>query len=233
MIRTNSRQDMLDPSIPELSEKQRANYTEGYPLLHADTVADNTGLPAHIGSTMAVLMHHLASGRTDDEASSARHILDAKSQSARAKVTADYLVTAFDPIICVDRPLAASGTRPTTSFENGLDVVVTDLAPYIRSIVSFDLRLEQYRRELSDLLSDGRGKRKARTTRASRAALEGGSKHETRRDRWFSPTVNASQVLSTGKKEWQDLLVQLGHFVVASTRRRRRKSVSESSESSS
>ena len=101
------------------------------------------------------------------------------------------------------------------AFEYGQQSIVEDLAPYVRSIVAFDLRLENYRRELSGLLSgDAKGTKRMRTTRASRAALEGGSKAETRKERWFSSAVNVQRILATGNREWQDLLVQNGYFTV-------------------
>jgi sorting nexin-8 len=113
---------------------------------------------------------------------------------------------------CGDRP-ANGGAE--LSFEHGQRSIAEDLSPYIRAIVAFDLRLEQYRRELTRLFSgDERGTKRMRTTRASRAALEGGNKAETRKERWFSPAVNVHRVMATGKTEWQDLLVQNGYFTV-------------------
>lgn len=49
-----------------------------------------------------------------------------------------------------------------------------------------------------------------RTTRASLAALEGGSKAHTRRERWFLGTTNAffAPVLQSGGEAWQELAWQ-------------------------
>lgn len=99
--------------------------------------------------------------------------------------------------------------RQAFSFENGVTAISEDLAPYIRAIVSFDLRLEQRRFALSGILSqDARDGKRIRTTRASRAALEGGNKESTRRERWFSARLNPSRVLATGGHGWQDILLQ-------------------------
>lgn len=81
-----------------------------------------------------------------------------------------------------------------------------DVAPYTRSIVSYDLRLKHERARLSDLLSDSfrQGKRQ-RTTRASRAALEGGHKSSTRRERWFPIDLDFSLIMETGGQDWQEI----------------------------
>ena len=63
--------------------------------------------------------------------------------------------------------------------------------------------LEQDRLRLSSLLSQGgRDGKRARTTRAARAALEGGKKESTRRERWFGHEVNYKDVMSTEGSDW-------------------------------
>lgn len=106
--------------------------------------------------------------------------------------------------------------RVAPSFDNGIGPLAEDLGPYIRAIMAFDLRLEQHRMQLSGVLSqEGLGTKRVRKTRASRAALEGGNKAETRKERWFPPDTNASLILGTGKREWQELLVREGYFTVS------------------
>ena len=114
-------------------------------------------------------------------------------------------------------PLMDSPTTPTmhakgsqiSIFDGPTSAIVQDVAPYVRSIVSYDLQLEEQRLRLSNLLSQGgrHGKRQ-RTTRASRAALEGGSKAYTRRERWFPKNLDFSLVLQSGGKEWQKAVGQ-------------------------
>ena len=70
--------------------------------------------------------------------------------------------------------------------------IAIDVAPYVRSIVAYDLRLEQQRDELFGL----QGK-KSRSTRAARAAAEGGDKASTRRERWFPGDLDLAAVLNT------------------------------------
>lgn len=58
-----------------------------------------------------------------------------------------------------------------------------------------------------------------RTTRASRAALEGGDKKHVRRERWFPPETDFSLILQLGGRVWQDILWQrTQHRVAAESR---------------
>ncbi|KAI1615124.1 telomere length regulation protein [Exophiala viscosa] len=90
--------------------------------------------------------------------------------------------------------LPTSLGRKAPSLDNAAQSVVTDVAPYIRCIVEHDLRLEQIRNELGG----GPHVKRQRKTRAARAALEGGTKVSTRRDKWFPEILNFSAVLATG-----------------------------------
>lgn len=105
--------------------------------------------------------------------------------------------------------------RPAPSFENGLAAITEDLAPYIRGIMVFDGRLYQYRQELYELTAQqNRGEKRSRTTRASRAALEGGDKSSTRKERWFSNDTPFYLVQATAGPSWQHVLYQMGYFHV-------------------
>ncbi|KKA22737.1 hypothetical protein T310_3241 [Rasamsonia emersonii CBS 393.64] len=227
-------EDELDTSVPDLPEKQRSNYVEGYPLIHADCKPDYTGLSASIGSTVGVLISHLICGdHQDSERLAVERVLEKAANSKITRFSGRDFITAFEPIMRADYVFPPPTGRTAPSFENGTAVIAEDLAPYIRAIMAFDLRLEQYRLELSGLMSQGSsGKRKARTTRASRAALEGGDKATTRRERWFPRDANPSRILATGSKEWQNVLVQYGHFNVPSIRQERRGSSHSVSDSS-
>lgn len=171
-------------------------------------------------------------GKPDSESLAAEKVM---KKAAKAKVPgiskAEFL-SAFEPIMRADYVFPLSTGRLAPSFENRMTAISEDLAPYIRAIVAFDLRLEQYRLELSGLLSQGGGTKRIRRTRASRAALEGGDKATTRRERWFAIDTNPSRVLATGGNEWQDVLVQSGYFNVVPAVKQRRGSSHSISESS-
>lgn len=152
-----------------------------------------------------------------DDSLTTQRVLARQSDTAKAAQFSflDYF-EAFDPIMQPNTLAPQPTGRAAPSFENGIAVIAEDLAPYIRSIVGFDLRLERYRDELNRLTTQGSTKRKTRTTRASRAALEGGSKSNTRRERWFSSNINSKRIIATGSKSWEDALAQKGYLFLPS-----------------
>jgi DNA polymerase III delta prime subunit len=87
---------------------------------------------------------------------------------------------------------------PTTGRAISIDgtghALVTEVAPYVRFIVGFDQRLEEQRMELGG----GSQSTRQRKTRAARAALEGGDKANTRREKWFPKDLDYKLVLGTG-----------------------------------
>ncbi|KAL2864433.1 sorting nexin Mvp1 [Aspergillus lucknowensis] len=213
---SDARKDAIDASIPPVPEKQKLNYVEGYHLLNADLAPDYTTLKSDIGSTFEVFLGSAfrEPHEPDSETRLASTALAAGPRPRAIHPPGVELCEALLPIMkpgCPPPPNAGAETIVDHSLRN----VAEDLGPYVRAIMAFDLRLEQYRLELSRLLpGNGRGTKRIRTTRASRAALEGGNKAETRKERWFSSAINVPRVLATGKKEWQDLLVQNDYFTV-------------------
>ncbi|KAL4742433.1 hypothetical protein BDV11DRAFT_202733 [Aspergillus similis] len=212
----DARMDAIDTSIPPISEKQKLNFVDGYKLLHADKLPDYATLTLDIGSTFQALLGRLfrRTCEADSKDMLASNMLEAVSKPEEATPYKELLEVLI-PVMKPDCGYPPPNGGAELAFEYGQQSIVEDITPYIRSIVAFDLRLENYRRELSGLLSgNAKGTKRMRTTRASRAALEGGSKAETRKERWFSPTVNVQRILATGNREWQDLLVQNGYFTV-------------------
>ena len=206
--------DALDPTQPRMAEKAWLDYTQSPPLLQVDQFVDYPALGNRITAYMKGLAKNVAA--QDFLAPSdlsflvsieADHKAIASSRSSATVALAD----AFGPIADPPRLTTSSPLgRQLSCFNHSLHTIAEDVAPYIRSIVSFDLRLEERRLQLSNLLSEGRhsGKR-ARTTRASRAALEGGNKASTRRERWFPKEANFSLILSTGVKDWQKVMLAM------------------------
>lgn len=96
--------------------------------------------------------------------------------------------------LAIERPIfpPAQG-RLAPSLDMPRSVLAADVAPYARSIAAFDHRLEQQRVDV-----DAAEGKKSRTTRAARAAAEGGDKATTRRERWFPVQVDLNAVLETG-----------------------------------
>ncbi|KAL9609011.1 MAG: hypothetical protein Q9167_006197 [Letrouitia subvulpina] len=198
----------LDLSNPELTEKPRVNFTEGPTLVQADPLVDCTGLSVSISLALKVYARGICCAYCPSNEAmclteqTITDVLPDLAQDSRcpSKISRDALDAAFEPLAKTSKSLSSW----TLSALNGpTAILVTDLAPYIRSIVSFDLRLEEHRRQLSLLTQGSRDGKRMRTTRASRAALEGGSKSTTRRERWFPPNTDFALVLQSGGPDWQ------------------------------
>jgi hypothetical protein len=124
--------------------------------------------------------------------------------SPESFLTRQDLSLAFDPISEPEKTYVLSNVQLEASvFDRTREIITTDLAPYVRSIVSYDSKLQHERNRMSNLLSEGgrKGKR-MRTTRSAFSALEGGVRSTTRRDRYFGPTLNTYLVLKTGMPSW-------------------------------
>jgi len=204
----------LDATQPDFTEKMRCNYIEGSVLLQADSITETTDATSSPAHTMRACAIRLAqkSERQDGYYLTEQKTIEAIPQivqlsHAERSLTNSSFSAAFDAIAKPSKSLfGISRAAQISCFDSTMSVITEDLGPYVRSIVSYDLRLEEQRRQLSSLLSQpGNDGRKTRTTRASRAALEGGNKASTRRERWFPKDTNFNLVLQTGGVGWQDV----------------------------
>lgn len=196
--------------MPEIEEKSRASYVDGSTLVKADPLADYAGTSTALALTLKRCAVRLmnAGDVNGPEFVWSQQILDGvqniRSCKQNARANLSY---AFESIA---RPLKPPPTLPKgsyiSSFDGPTSIIVEELGPYVRSIVSYDLKLEQHRRQLNLSLCQGRIEGKMRTTRASRAALEGGNKQSVRRERWFPPETDFSMILQSGGQGWQDAL---------------------------
>lgn len=218
---------MLDFSTPELPEKARDEYTLGRQLLQADDLVSYDFLGTEISFWLKsrarehVLVDQLQLGwKTYAE-------LDRLSEAGtiekirQLKISGDDFLSrqdlsiAFDPIAEPDRMSHIPSSLEPSVFDRAMTLITLDVAPYIRSIVSYDARLQQERLRLSNLVSAGgrAGKRKMRTTRAANAALEGGIRKTTRLDKYFGNILNSDLVLQTGKQSWQDAITSSDEYL--------------------
>lgn len=166
---------------------------------------DHSGVSTLLGlavETYATQMQH----EGVDRATNADNRMQLMPEAAQhvileTKFTRTEIVTAFDSITGHSKaPVSIS------SFDGPMSSIVQDLAPYVRSIVYSDMKLEEHRLQLSSLLAqNGRNGKRMRTTRASHAALEGGSKAHTRRERWFPGDTDIKLILQSGGIGWQEL----------------------------
>ena len=121
----------------------------------------------------------------------------------------DSMTAALEPLASFHNVDTDGRLNSVIASESRFSNIVNDIAPYVRSIVSYDIQLEEERLRLSNLLSEGgRAGKKQRTTRASRAALEGGNKAHTRRERWFTNDLSFRLILRTGSIAWQEALAE-------------------------
>ncbi|KIW64027.1 hypothetical protein PV04_08988 [Phialophora macrospora] len=122
-----------------------------------------------------------------------------KLNSSKTSLTRTEVAATLNPLLEESRIGLPTGLgRKSPSLDNPSALsVTTEVAPYIRSIVSHDQHLEQLRSALHYVSHTGPTKRQRRT-RASRAAMEGGDKGTTRRDKWFPEELDWNAVLGTG-----------------------------------
>lgn len=222
IIRLTVYQDVLDTSAPPIPESRRANYIDAHPLLHADLLPQYSSLSESISTTFDSFISRVFRPKAEDiESAGAGRIFNAWAQSAARQSISPSIAKGFrkvfEPIMRTSYSASLSTGRPAPSFENGLAAITEDIAPYVRAIMVFDGRLKQYRDNLFAAWSQEQGKtgeKRMRKTRASRAALEGGNKASTRKERWFPDDTNYYGVQRTGRPEWQQILFDMGHFHV-------------------
>ncbi|OTA99354.1 hypothetical protein M426DRAFT_325218 [Hypoxylon sp. CI-4A] len=208
----------MDASIPSVTAKAKEDYTigrqllEAYPAVHYDRTQFD----------LVSSLKYLSRGRLEDdqpvevpcifapldEAKVTAKLEDHMGETLRmapALARPDYSL-AFDPIAASDKVMAAGYLDPSV-FDGTLKTISLDVAPYVRSIVSYDQRLQHNRLSRSSLLSEGGqpGKKRMRTTRSALSALEGGSRSSTRRERYFTADINPHLVMRTGGKGWDTI----------------------------
>jgi len=198
----------IDPSLPELSDKVKLNYTIGYPVLETDGSPSYSNICESLaGSSLVLAKPDLMTDaatmtvHNDLERNLVDIILAAKARHSRKEHLERSDFAVFDLLA------EPSSSQPTTSFSTSsfdreFAVITTELAPYVRRIAAYDLQLEAERLKLSNILSAGGTAKRLRTTRAARSALEGGKRESTRRERWFDKNLNLELVMETGSGTW-------------------------------
>jgi DNA polymerase III delta prime subunit len=215
----------VDSSQPLITDKARLSYTLAAPLLQVDHSSDFLNLDTAFSTHTHLLIqrtypdlsrsHGLSSTpHLRTEADYARAILHhRKSFNTKTTLTRPDFALALDPLADPSDqllPERSSFIFTPSSFDRTFSIITLDLAPYVRSIVAHELKLEEQRVRMSSLLQTtngggiGGGKR-GRTTRASRVALEGGVRETKRRERWFDADVDFDAVMRTGGREWAGL----------------------------
>ncbi|KAI8960423.1 P-loop containing nucleoside triphosphate hydrolase protein [Daldinia sp. FL1419] len=206
----------MDASIPHIPTKAREDFIVGKQLLEASPLVRYGTMRLDVYTTLKDLGKDqlrsvsVPSG-TDDisrplsEAQITTKLEDYFSNLLCAEPAVgrlDYSL-AFDPIATSEKTMAAGYLDPSV-FDRTMSIISLDVAPYVRSIVAYDQRLQQERISRSSLLSEGGqpGRKRMRTTRSAYSAIEGGTRASTRRERYFTADLNPHLVMRTGGRGW-------------------------------
>lgn len=209
----------IDCSLPEITEKKRDDYILGRQLLDAPVQATFDPLAASLPIALRSLAREYLSasapapcaGRLKpvDEGMLVDHIIrDRTEPPEAASLTRDDFSVALDTLAASDKGNNSTTYLDLSILDGTMQIVAVDVAPYVRGIVSYEYDLREQRQKLSSLISKG-GKKRMRNTRASHAALEGGSRSTTRRERWFKSDLNNVLVMRTAGKGWSDALKEV------------------------
>ncbi|KAL6895243.1 hypothetical protein HDV57DRAFT_478911 [Trichoderma longibrachiatum] len=216
-------QEVMDPTIPELATHAREDFILGQALLDADAMVHHAApskaistcikslaratllnLTAETSNAVGYPAH--ASLRPIDEGQ-AISILDSFFQTSPRQVTRMDLAIAFDPIAVPPKVAPTTYLDPSV-FDRNMELIVLDVAPWVRGIVAYEYQLMQRRLKLSNLMSEGGKRKRMRTTRSAYSALEGGERRTTRRERHFGDCLSTQHVLRTGGDRWTDLVTE-------------------------
>ncbi|KAF2452594.1 hypothetical protein BDY21DRAFT_358552 [Lineolata rhizophorae] len=202
----------IDATIPLVSDKSRADYLEGYSsLLDTPPVSSYGHLSAELTISTTKLSMQIPGPAASQVGNGTRSIFGAHPESCltnkilahRGNVSSPSLTRAsFGPLEDL-APVSADRTYPLipSCIDLPLDVVATQIAPFIRGIVRYEREVAQRRIREGGLLCAG-GASGCRTTRASRSAREGGRREGMRKERWWEVDLNRVAVLETSGKDW-------------------------------
>jgi len=195
--------DQFDTTQPPLEDKLRLQYSEGLPLLHVDERVNYASVAQElaIATALAIRPCYVTGSSQEDipQLVAGKPLRDATGVVPLTRhnfACLDTLATPSETALFVQPGLFKS------VIDGPLKDIAVDIAPFVRSIVNYDLALAEYRDRLGMLTSESRHAKPARTTRAARSALEGGARASTRREKWFSKRLDMEAVLATGGSTW-------------------------------
>ncbi|KAF7904727.1 hypothetical protein EAF00_002061 [Botryotinia globosa] len=218
----------IDASYPKMSSKAREDYTMANQLLDVSPQISLDETSINISFWMKsrareVLqirqhvehgwdIHRELDGPTEKQV---QGLIRSQSRPHENVITRRDLSLAFDPISESEKTYAwTTGNLEACCFDRTMNLIILDVAPYVRSIVSYDARLQRDRVRLSNLFSQNGGNiapkpKRMRTTRAAMSALEGGTRSTTRKEKYFSQDINPYFVLRTGSQSWLDAAISI------------------------
>ncbi|KAK6822817.1 hypothetical protein PG987_014362 [Apiospora arundinis] len=194
---------MIDHSVPDLPLKIREDFITGRRLLEAETFTRHDQTSMHISLALRGIAKDVFAcgklpGLTDTRPFTEATAVEKINQSFSSPPL-------FGPVDDASPTHSAAGYLDPSVFDRTMRLITLDVAPFVRSIVAYDQRLQQERLQRSNLVSEGgqAPKKRMRTTRAALSALEGGSRASTRRERYFAEAnINPELVMRTGGEDW-------------------------------
>ncbi|TGO33269.1 hypothetical protein BHYA_0256g00090 [Botrytis hyacinthi] len=218
----------IDASYPKMSSKAREDYTMANQLLDVSPqiTLDETSINISFwmkSRAKEVLqirqqvehgwgIHRELDGPTEKQV---QGLIRSQSRPHGNVITRRDLSLAFDPISESEKTYVwTTGNLEACCFDRTMNLIILDVAPYVRSIVSYEARLQKDRVRLSNLVSQNGGNiapkpKRMRTTRAAMSALEGGTRSTTRKEKYFSQDINPYFVLRTGSQSWLDAAISI------------------------
>ena len=218
-LRYIQRYDRLDATQPPLPTTALSDYVQGSTALQADVLQDYSQLDTQIAvQTHLSIAGYLHSQKESMDSSSETRsrptnmtekltsYVEMRKDRIESYTPLSYanIFEALEPIlVSTDSSNTAYTGLAASSFDLPTTTIVQDLAPYIRSIVDFDLALEQYRQKIASAMYPGlRSSKRLRTTKASRSAFEGSQRESARRERWFPKELDYEKVRTTAGGSW-------------------------------
>lgn len=208
----------MDTSLPALPSKIREDFVIGQQVLEVSPLSRYDTVSADISTTMRIYarsqLRNLEQFPNQDSRAIPRPLCEPQAllaieQGFKDRLEPDPTITrfdysvAFDPLATSEKTMAGGYLDPSV-FDRTTKLITLDVAPYIRSIVSYDQQLQKERLLRSNLISEGGtvGKKRMRNTRSAYSAMEGGSRASTRREKYFSADINPHLVMQTGGDGW-------------------------------
>ena len=203
----------MDTSLPALPNKVKEDFIIGQQILEASPLTGYDTVSADITTTMRISARSRLHGcHSITNSLCETRALIAVEQRLKDRLHPNPTITrqdysiAFDPLAISEKTMASGYLDPSV-FDRTMKLITLDVAPYVRSIVSYDQQLQKERLLRGNLVSEGgvAGKKRMRNTRSAYSAMEGGSRASTRREKYFTADINPHLVMQTGGDGWDTL----------------------------
>ncbi|KAK0752927.1 hypothetical protein B0T18DRAFT_385071 [Schizothecium vesticola] len=225
------KEELLDATCPELPAKTHDDFIVGPKHIDTPFVTHHDSDSASLAFAVKSLAKSTLRGQTaapELQPVDETQVIDFIRHSLASPVPGSWAINrldfalAFDPLATSDcAPLQPTSYLDPSVFDRNMKLLVLDLAPFVRTIISYEADLQKQRLRLSSLISEGgggaaKGSKRMRTTRAALSALEGGSRSTIRGEKWFKAAINPILVARTAGTGWGSSAVGEGDTTTTS-----------------